>query len=123
MQLGRVAAGIALATIVGASAAVAAGLTWASGTLGAVDVSVGRCTTAGLSVLPNLTGSSIASVTVAALPAGCGNASLKLTVNNGSANSSGTATVPAGGGNVTVTLAATVAVTTQVQTDLVLTGP
>ena len=122
-MLRRVAAGIALATIVGASVAVAAGLTWSAESLGADDVAVGRCTTAGLSVLPTLSGSSIASVTVSALPAGCGNASLKLTVNNGAANSSGTATVPAGGGNVTVTLVATVAVTTQVQTDLLLTGP
>ena len=63
------------------------------------------------------------SVTVGSLPAACGGATIQAAVNNGSANSNGSATVPAAGGSVTITLAAGVAVATTMQTDVVITGP
>jgi hypothetical protein len=91
--------------------------------LGARTVSTPRCTTAGLSVLQNLSAGTVISVTVGGLPAACGGATLQLTVNNGVANSSGSATVPGSGGSVTVTLGTPVAVTSAEQTDLVLVGP
>jgi hypothetical protein len=113
------AALVALTALVG----LAASLSVNPATIGGTSVAVGRCTATGLSVLPNLTGTAIVSVTVSPLPAACGNATLKVTVNNGLVNSSGSATVPAGGGSVTVPLAVATAVTTTVQTDLVLVGP
>jgi hypothetical protein len=101
----------------------AASLGLASGTLGAARTATPRCTAAGLSVAQNLSGTSVASVTVGTLPSGCGGATMQVTVNNGATNSSGSAAVPAGGGSVTVTLTAPVAVTAWGQTDLVLVGP
>jgi hypothetical protein len=101
----------------------AASLSLASGTLGTARAATPRCTAAGLSVTQNLSGTSVASVTVGTLPSGCGGATMQVTLNNGAANSSGSAAVPAGGGSVTVTLAAPVPVTAWEQTDLVLVGP
>lgn len=105
------------------SLASAASLSFAPGGVAAGFVGVDPCTTAGLSVLPNLSGPNIVSVTVGGLPAACGTATLRLTVNNGLTSSGGTATVPAGGGSVTVTLAVATVTATRVQTDLVLVGP
>ena len=81
------------------------------------------CTTAGLSVLSNLSGSSVVSVTVAAVPAACAGATLAVTVTNGSATGSGSASVPAEGGSVTVSLGSATPITTRLETDLVLVGP
>ncbi len=105
------------------SRADASSLATATDGIGAGAVAIGRCTSAGLSVLPNLAGATVVSVTVASLPAGCGNATLEVTVHNGLTSSSGTATVPAGGGSVTVPLALAIALLTSVETDLVLVGP
>jgi hypothetical protein len=115
---------VVLAVVAGStSGAQAAAVSTLAGDLGASVVTIGRCSATGLSVLPNVTVSSVVSATVATLPAACGNATLQLTVNNGVTNSSGSAVVPAGGGSVTVTLAVAVALTTQLQTDFVLVGP
>ncbi len=112
-------AGWAAALLVGA----AAGLTLTAATLGAASLSIPRCTNAALSVLPNLSTSTVASVTVGTLPAACATATLQVAVDNGTTSSTGSATAPAGGGSVTVTLAVPVALTTSVRTDLVLVGP
>ena len=82
-----------------------------------------RCTTAALTVLQNLTAGNVASITVGAIPAACGGATLQVTVNDGVTNSGGSAVVPGGGGSVTVTIAVPTAVTASEETDLVLVGP
>jgi hypothetical protein len=108
---------------IGLSAAVAASLNVASSRLGAVDVTVPRCTTAGLLVINNLSGSTVVSVTVSSIAAACGGATIQATVSNGSTNSSGSSTVPGGGGSVTVSLASAPTVTTNMQTEILMTGP
>ncbi len=117
---------VAIGAVVGAALVVtgaAASLGLTSDSLGAASVSMPRCTTAGLGVTQNLSGSNVISVTVSNLPSSCGNATLPVAVNNGTASSSGSAAVPAAGGSVTVTLAAAVAVSTAETTDLVVLGP
>jgi hypothetical protein len=114
---------VALLTAVGVVVGAAASLSFASGTLGAATTATPRCTTAGLSVLQNLSAGTVISVTVGALPAACGSGTLQVTVNNGVTNASGSAAVPAGGGSVTVTLGVAPVVTASEQTDLVVVGP
>lgn len=94
-----------------------------SSTLGAAKVATPRCTAAGLTVFGNLSGSTVSSVTVAGIPSTCGGATLKVTVNNGSVNATGSIAVPVGGGSVTAILGVATAVTAAQQTDLVLIGP
>jgi hypothetical protein len=117
---------IAIAAFLGAVGlvdAVAAGLSLGGSGVGAAWRPSTACTTAGLSVLSNVSGSNVVSVSVATLPAACAGATLAVTVTNGSATGSGSTTVPAGGGSVTVTVGSATAVTTRVETDLVLVGP
>lgn len=117
---------MAAAVAIGAGTAVvghAASLTVSQSGLGAATVAVDRCTTGALSVLSNLSAGSVVSVTIGSLPASCGTATLQVTVSNGLSNSGGSETVPAGGGSVTVALAVPTALTTQIQTDLVMVGP
>ena len=101
----------------------AASVSLTSDTLGAAQVAIPRCAAGALTVLPNLGGGNVVSVTVSGIPAACGGGTMKLTVNNGTANSSGSAAVPGAGGSVTVTLAAGVPLTAAEQTDLVVIGP
>ena len=112
-----------LVTAMGAVVGSAASLSFASGSLGAATTATPRCTTASLTVFQNLAAGTVASVTVGAIPAACGGATLQVTVNNGVTNSSGSAVVPGGGGAVTVNIAVPPAVTAAEQTDLVLVGP
>jgi hypothetical protein len=116
-------AGVILMTATGVVVGSAASLSFASGSLGAATTATPRCTTAGLTVFQNLSGSTVISVTVGAIPAACGGATLQVTVNNGVTNASGSAAVPGAGGSLTVTLASAPAVTGAEQTDLVLVGP
>ena len=106
-----------------AATAFAASLSMNGGSLGMAAISTPRCTAAGLGVVHNLSGVTVISVTVSNLPAGCGNATLQVTVNNQVTSSSGSAAVPAGGGSVTVTLGVAVAISAVAETDLVLIGP
>jgi len=117
------AVALAGACIALAAVAFAASLTFDGRSLGMDNDTVPRCTTAGLGVVPNLSGTTVASVAVSGLPSGCGGATLQVTVNNLVTSSGGSAAVPAGGGSLTVTLAAPVAITAVEQVDLVLTGP
>ena len=112
-----------LGVVAGASLAFAASLSLASASVGAGTATTGRCTNAGLTVLQNLSGTNVASVTVGAIPAGCAGATLLVSVTAGATTGSGSATVPAGGGSVTVAIAGTPAVTASELTDLVLIGP
>jgi hypothetical protein len=114
---------IAVVVPVNAVLAAATNLDLAGGRLGAASVSITGCTSAGLSVLSNSSGSSVVSVTVASLPASCAGATLAVTVANGITMGSGSTTVPAGGGSVTVNLGSATAITTRLETDLVLVGP
>jgi hypothetical protein len=123
MTMLRRIACVILVTALGVVVGSAASLSLASGSLGAATTATPRCTAAGLSVLQNLTVATVSSVTVGVLPAACGGATLQVTVNNGVANSGGSAAVPGGGGSVTVTIAVPPAVTASEQTDLVLVGP
>ena len=109
--------------LVTAGIAFAASLSMTTGSVGADQETLPRCTTAGISVLQNVTGTTATSVTVASLPAGCAGATIQVAVNNQVTSSSGSSTVPAGGGSVTVTLAVAVAITAVEQVDLVITGP
>jgi len=123
MALRRPAALLMVIAIAGAGVAFAAALTFDGRSLGMDAETTPRCTTAGLGVIQNVSGSTVISVTVSSLPSGCGNATLQVAVNNQVTSSSGSTTVPAGGGSVTVTLAAAVAITASEEIDLVLTGP
>jgi hypothetical protein len=111
--------GVAAFLIVG----LAASLTLTTHVLGAATATSPRCANSSLSVLQNLSGANVASVTVSGVPAACAGATLSLTVNNGTSFSSGAAIIPAGGGSITVTLASAVPVTSAEQTDLVIAGP
>jgi hypothetical protein len=123
MALLRPAALLIVIAIAGAGVAFAATLTFDGRSLGMDAETTPRCTTAGLGVIQNLSGSTVISVTVSSLPPGCGNATLQVAVNNLVTSSGGSTTVPVGGGSVTVTLAAAIAITASEEIDLVLTGP
>ncbi len=92
-------------------------------TIGAASVATARCTNAGLTMVPTLSGSAVASVAVGGLPAACGGATLRVTVNDGTVAGSGSATVPAAGGSVAVTIASSPALNAHVEIDAVLEGP
>jgi hypothetical protein len=106
-----------------AKPALAASLTATSATVGADAIATPRCTTAGLPVVPTISGTNVVSVTVSGIPSTCGGATLQAAVNNGITNSTGSATVPGGGGSVTVTLAIAVALMAGTQVDAVMVGP
>jgi hypothetical protein len=101
----------------------AASLSVATDTLGGAVVAVPRCTAVGLSVLQNLSGGTVVSVTVSGLPAACGGGTLQVTVNNGTTFGSGSAVIPVIGGPVTVTVGPAPAVTAAETTDIVVVGP
>jgi hypothetical protein len=123
MALHRAAALVTAIAIAGAGSAFAAALSFDGRSLGMDAETTPRCTTAGVGVIQNVSGSTVISVTVSNLPAGCGNATLQVAVNNQASSSSGSSTVPVGGGSVTVTLAVAVAIAASEEIDLVFTGP
>lgn len=114
---------LALTLCAGMAIGMAASVSLSTSHVGANSTATPRCTTSGLPAVQNLSGTTIASVTVSGIPASCGGATLYATVNNGTANSSGSAAIPAGGGAVTVTLASAVPATTVDQADIVVVGP
>jgi hypothetical protein len=107
----------------GAVVGSAASLSLSARSLGAVTLATPRCTTAALNVLPVLSGSTVSSVTIATLPAACGGATLKVTVNTGVTTGSGSIAVPAGGGSTTVPIAGGPALTASTAIDAILEGP
>ena len=115
--------GIVLIGAMSAVVGAAASLSLSSNTPGAATTATPRCASAGLTVFQNLSGATVISITVGAIPAACAGATLQVTLNTGAANASGSAAVPAGGGSVTVTLASAPAVAVSDQIDLVLVGP
>lgn len=101
----------------------AASLAFPASPIGAGIAAIPRCANKGLSVVQTVATTSVTGVVVSGFPSACGGATVLVTVNNGSANSSGSGTVPIGGGIVTVTLASGVAVAASDQIDLAVTGP
>jgi hypothetical protein len=101
----------------------ATGITPRSSSLGTKGAAVSRCDTDGFSVQQNLSGSNIASVTIGQIAAGCAGGTLSVAVNNGTANSTGSAVVPSGGGTMTVALASAVALKDAVEIDVAVSGP
>ena len=113
----------AVLVFAGCSLGMAASLTFSTGSVAGARAATPRCTNASLVVIPNLSGANVVSATVSGLPSACGNATIQVAVNNGSASGSGSGTVPAGGGSVSVTLGSAVASTAAAEIDLILTGP
>ena len=112
------------AAVVAISIAAAASLALSARSLGAATVNVARCTTGGIGVIHNLSSGNVSSVTLSGIPATCGGATVQVTVRNGSSSfSSGSGSIPGPGGPITVTLGSAVAVSTSMQTDLVMLGP
>lgn len=102
---------------------LAAGLASGSRALGADQATVARCDTDGVSIVQNLSGTNVISVTVGLIAPACGTAAISVNMNNGTANSSGSGTVPSGGGSVTITLSSAVAADDAGQIDVVISGP
>jgi hypothetical protein len=123
MALHRSAAVLTVIAIVGIGVGLAASLAFDGRSLGVDREPTPRCTSAGLGVIQNVSGTTVTSITVNGLPSACGSATIQVTVNNQVTSSGGSATVPSGGGSVTVTLAVAVAITAVAQVDLVVTGP
>ena len=111
------------AAVLFASLGFASSLPTATKKLGASSAAVARCDTDGVTVLQNLSGANVASVTVGSIASTCGGATLSLTLNNGTTSSSGSGAVPAGGGSMTVTLAAAVALKDSDRIDVAISGP
>ena len=95
----------------------------ASRGLGTNTAPVSRCDTDGVTMIQNLSGANVISVTVGSIAAACATGSISVNLNNGTTNSGGTGTVPAGGGSVTVTLAAAVAARDAETIQTVISGP
>ena len=118
-----------IAGIVGALGAaavsygVADSLLFTSQQVGAANTTVPRCATSGMTVFENVSGVTIASVTVSNIDAACGGGTLSLTVNNGTTSSSASGVVPGGGGSMTVTLGSAVPFADNASVDLVVVGP
>ena len=121
MRVNGVAAAGAAALVAAAllaSLGFASSLPTATRKLGANSAAVG-----GVTILQNLTGTNVVSVTVGGIASTCGGATLSLTLNNGLTSSSGSGVVPAAGGSMTVALAAAVAVRDSARIDVVIPGP
>jgi hypothetical protein len=97
--------------------ALAANITATSRTLASGNSTIGRCDTDGVSTVYNLTTTNVTGVIVSGINAACAGASMKVTVNNQAATSSGTGVVLVGGGSLTVTVTS-IAVTDVMQTEI-----
>lgn len=102
---------------------LASNLSETSTTLSADDVAITRCDPDGVTPIYNHEAVSpfrILSVTVSGISSGCGSLTIRVTVNNGLTNTSGSATVPGAGGSVTVTLSTPTALRDTTQTEISL---
>ena len=122
-KAGATVAAVAAVTVALAGIAFAASLSTSSSTLGAGTSVVAPCDPNGVTIVQNLAGANVSSVTIGSIASACANGALSVTVNNGLANSSGSGTVPAGGGSMTVTLAAAVALREADEVDVAIAGP
>jgi hypothetical protein len=101
----------------------AAGLPSTSKTLGSGNTSVSACDTDGVSIIQNLSGANVVSVTIGGIAPACGGGTLSVAVDNGTVSSSGSGAVPGGGGSMTVALVAAVAAMEADEIDLTISGP
>ena len=122
--MGRFGKGIVIvaasASLLWSGFAAAAGLSSSSQTVGAGQIAIGRCDSDGITALPTLSGSSVASVTVSGVAAGCASATVSVGVSNGASSGSGSAIVPAGGGSVTVPITPLVTNTTAIAIEVII---
>lgn len=117
--LGALFAAGAFASAVG----LASGLPGSSQTLGSSGVATPRCDADGFTVIQNLSGANVISVSVSGIAAGCGGGTMQATFHNGTTSSSGSGTVPGGGGSLTISLAASVPAAVGARVDIVVVGP
>jgi hypothetical protein len=101
----------------------AAGLPSTSKTFGSGNTSVSACDTDGVSIIQNLSGANVVSVTIGGIAPACGGGTLSVAVDNGTVSSSGSGAVPGGGGSMTVALVAAVAAMAADEIDLTISGP
>jgi hypothetical protein len=116
---------LAVATIVGVSiSGHATSLASSTRSLGGNKATVGRCDSDGFTVTPTVVGlaATVTGLTVGGVNAACAGQTLSGTLNNGTANSSGSSIVPAGGGTVTITLATAVTGTDGMEADITVSG-
>ncbi len=112
------------AVVLSACLGLAASLSTTSDAAGQAAVTVPRCSTAGVTTVEVLTGTTISGVTVSNLDAACAAGTLKVTVQvAGGVTGSGSIAVPSGGGSATVTLTPAVAFAGNAQIDTVISGP
>ena len=120
---GPVGLAVAVALALAAVPGFASGLTWTAKTHGANQASVSHCDADGVTVIQNLSGANVISVTVGGIAAGCATGTLSVTVDNATTSSSGTGTVPSGGGSMTVAMSAAVPAKDGEEIDVAITGP
>lgn len=114
---------VAAVVLGGLVAASAAAIAITTDTLGSGSAPL-PCDNDGVTLTQTLSGTNVASVTVAGIASPCGGGNLSLTVNNGAASGSGgPLVVPAGGGSLTVTISPQVALDDAHYTTLLLQGP
>ena len=119
----RTSGSILTASVLSLVVASAAALLLTAGTLGAGSAST-SCDPDGVSVTQVLSGTSVASLSVAGIDAACGGGAIRVTMRNGTgASSSGSSAVPLTGGTVAVVLAAQVPVTESAFTSVLVLGP
>jgi len=114
---------IAFAVISSPLDGLAAGSSVGSRTLARGSAVVPRCDVDDINMIPNVPTTSVVSVTVSSIDAGCATGTLSVTVRAGASFSTGSATVPSGGGSVVVTLASSVAMTQTMTIDAAISGP
>jgi hypothetical protein len=118
--LGAATVALILSTIVGHATSLSIS---GSKSLGSSNATVAKCDTDGFTVVYTISGANFSGVTIGQIASACGGASLSATINNGTANSTGTGTVPAGGGSLAVTFAAAVPAKDSTQLDISVNGP
>lgn len=120
---GMVALAVSGLAGLGAVVGQAASLDGETRTLGGGTVPIARCDTDGFTIVENMSGANVVSVTVGQIAAACATATVSLTLASDQSSSAASGTVPAGGGSLTVTLAAAVAATDSDRVDIVVAGP
>jgi hypothetical protein len=104
----------------------AAGLTTSGDRIGAAQVATPRCTSAAVTVVETVTTTYVTGVTVSGIPSSCGNATIAMTLAEGTTvyYTPATQTVPAAGGQVVFAIpSGDVPVTAAAEADVVMTGP
>jgi len=118
-----VAAGLAAVVVWSAASAHASSVTIGAKTLAANSAAVSSCDTDRVTIVPNLSGANVVSITMGSIDAACGGGTLSIAFSNGTTSSTGSGVIPGGGGALTVTLAAAVAAKDSAQVFTTIVGP